>query len=178
VKQKTRKETPDMRTLTDQLSQYADYHRDRRNIATYFVGIPLIVLAIAALLSRPAWPVLSGACLLTPAWVLFALATLYYLWLDVPLGIGMGIVSALSAAFGQWAASHTTWSWLAIGVGMFVIGWVFQFIGHMRYERRKPAFVDDIIGLLIGPLFILVELLFGLGLMRELHDAIETRAAR
>ena len=41
-----------------------------------------------------------------------------------------------------------------------------------------PAFADDIIGLLIGPLFILVELLFGLGLMRELHDAIETRAAR
>ena len=55
---------------------------------------------------------------------------------------------------------------------------MFQFIKHMRYERRKPAFVDDIIGLLIGPLFILVELLFGLGLMRELHDAIETRAAR
>jgi uncharacterized membrane protein YGL010W len=110
--------------------------------------------------------------------VLFALATLYYLWLDVPLGIGMGIVSALSAAFGQWAASQSTWSWLAIGIGMFVIGWAFQFVGHVRYEHRKPAFVDDIVGLLIGPLFILVELMFGLGLMRDLHDAIETRAAR
>ena len=167
-----------MRTLTDQLSQYAAYHRDRRNIATHFVGIPLIVLAIAALLSRPAWPMLSGAFLLTPAWVLFALATLYYLWLDVPLGIGMGIVSASSAAFGQWAASQATSIWLAIGIGMFVIGWVFQFVGHVRYEHRKPAFIDDIIGLLIGPLFILVELMFGLGLMRDLRDAIETRAAR
>lgn len=167
-----------MRTLTDHLSQYADYHRDRRNVATHFVGIPLIVLAIAALLSRPAWPVLSGAFTLTPAWILFALATLYYLWLDVPLGIGMGIVSALSAAFGQWSASLPTPMWLATGIGMFVVGWVFQFIGHVRYEHRKPAFVDDIIGLLIGPLFILVELLSGLGIRRDLHDAIQTRVAR
>ncbi|SAK69282.1 PF06127 family protein [Caballeronia hypogeia] len=166
-----------MRTLTEQLSQYAEYHRDRRNVATHFIGIPLIVLAIAALLSRPAWPVLSGAFVLTPAWILFALATFYYLWLDVPLGIGMGIVSALAAAFGQWAASRVTSMWLVIGIGMFVTGWVFQFVGHVRYEHRKPAFVDDIIGLLIGPLFILVELLFALGLMRDLHDAIEARTA-
>ena len=167
-----------MRTLTDQLSQYAAYHRDKRNIATHFVGIPLIVLAIATLLGRPAWPVLSGAFVLTPAWLLFALATLYYLRLDVPLGIGMGIVSAASAAFGQWAASQVMSIWLGIGIGLFVIGWVFQFIGHVRYEHRKPAFIDDIIGLLIGPLFILVELLFGLGLMRDLRDAIQARAAR
>ncbi|SAK90439.1 Mpo1 family 2-hydroxy fatty acid dioxygenase [Caballeronia ptereochthonis] len=167
-----------MRTLTDHLSQYAEYHRDKRNVATHFIGIPLIVLAIAALLGRPAWPIFSGAFMLTPAWLLFALATLYYLWLDVPLGIGMGIVSALSAAFGDWAASQATSIWLTIGIGMFVIGWIFQFIGHVRYEHRKPAFVDDIIGLLIGPLFILVELLSGLGLRRDLHDAIQARAAR
>ena len=30
-----------MKTLTDHLAQYAAYHRDRRNIATHFIGIPL-----------------------------------------------------------------------------------------------------------------------------------------
>ena len=44
-----------MRTLTQQLTQYAAYHRDRRNIATHFIGIPMIVLALAVLLSRPAF---------------------------------------------------------------------------------------------------------------------------
>ncbi|HEY2608686.1 MAG TPA: Mpo1-like protein, partial [Paraburkholderia sp.] len=44
-----------MSTLTQQLTQYAAYHRDRRNIATHFIGIPLIVLALAVLLSRPAF---------------------------------------------------------------------------------------------------------------------------
>jgi uncharacterized membrane protein YGL010W len=50
-----------MKTLTDQLANYAAYHRDRRNIATHFVGIPMIVVAVATLLARPAWP-LSSPC--------------------------------------------------------------------------------------------------------------------
>jgi uncharacterized membrane protein YGL010W len=54
-----------------------------------------------------------------------------------------------------------------------VIGWVFQFIGHVAYEHRKPAFVDDVIGLLIGPLFVLAEALFGLGWRPRLREAIE-----
>ncbi|MFH7572600.1 Mpo1-like protein, partial [Pseudomonas syringae group genomosp. 7] len=44
-----------MNTLVDHLSQYAAYHRVSRNIVTHFVGIPLIVLAGAVLLSRPGW---------------------------------------------------------------------------------------------------------------------------
>ena len=42
-----------MKNLTDQLAQYATYHRDRRNIATHLVGIPMILLALQVLLSRP-----------------------------------------------------------------------------------------------------------------------------
>ena len=54
-----------MKTLTEPLAQYADYHRDPRNILTHFIGIPMIVLAVQVLLSRPAWPL--GAFVLTPA---------------------------------------------------------------------------------------------------------------
>ena len=60
-----------MKTLVEHLSQYAEYHRDRRNIATHFVGIPLIVLAVAELLSRPGLEVaglwLSPAALVAAA---------------------------------------------------------------------------------------------------------------
>src|SRR3982751_2786976 len=34
------------RPATELMVQYAAYHRDRRNIATHFVGIPLIVFAV------------------------------------------------------------------------------------------------------------------------------------
>jgi uncharacterized membrane protein YGL010W len=166
-----------MRTLTQQLTQYAAYHRDRRNIATHFVGIPMIVLALAVLLSRPAFSVAIGALPLTlsPAWVLFVAATVYYLVLDVPLGVMMAGVSVLCVAFGQWSAAQSTLAWLATGIGLFVVGWVFQFIGHVAYEHRKPAFVDDVIGLLIGPLFVLAEALFGFGWRPALRDAIEAQ---
>lgn len=43
-----------MRTLSQHLIHYAHYHRDPRNIHTHFVGIPLIVLAVASLLAPAA----------------------------------------------------------------------------------------------------------------------------
>jgi len=165
--------TAPMRTLTQQLTQYAAYHRDRRNIATHFVGIPMIVLAVAVLSSRPVWLFAALPLPLSPAWVLFVVATLYYLVLDVPLGLMMAVFSALCLACGQWLAAQSTLTWLAAGIGLFVVGWVLQFVGHMAYEHRKPAFVDDVIGLLIGPLFVLAEALFGFGWRPALREAIE-----
>jgi uncharacterized membrane protein YGL010W len=164
-----------MRTLTQQLTQYAAYHRDRRNIATHFVGIPMIVLALAVLLSRPSFGAALLPVTLSPAWLLFVAATVYYLALDVPLGVMMAIVSALCVAFGEWLAAQATLVWLATGIGLFVIGWAFQFVGHVAYEHRKPAFIDDVIGLLIGPLFVLAEALFGLGWRPDLRDAIDAQ---
>ena len=49
-----------------------------------------------------------------------------------------------------------------------------QFIGHF-YEGRKPAFVDDLVGLVIGPLFVVAEAGFLLGLRRALQHEIEAR---
>lgn len=45
------------------------------------------------------------------------------------------------------------WQW---GVGLFVGGWILQFIGH-GIEGNRPSFMKDPRFLLIGPLFILQE---------------------
>jgi uncharacterized membrane protein YGL010W len=165
-----------MKTLTDQLAQYASYHRDRRNVATHFVGIPMIVLALAVLLSRPQWHIAFLPFGATPALVLFICATLYYICLDLTLGLAMAVVSAVSLVIGAQLAMASTAIWAGSGIALFVVGWVFQFVGHAAYEHRKPAFADDLIGLLIGPLFVLAELLFGFGWRRSLHDAIDLEA--
>lgn len=162
-----------MKTLTDQLAQYAAYHRDRRNIATHFVGIPMIVVALAVLLSRPASTFGVLPLAVSPAWLVFGAVTLYYLALDLPLGVAMAFVSAGCLALGRWIASSSTTTWAGTGVALFVVGWVFQFVGHAAYEHRKPAFADDLIGLLIGPLFVLAEALFELGWRPGLREAIE-----
>jgi uncharacterized membrane protein YGL010W len=165
-----------MRTLTQQLGQYAAYHRDRRNIATHCVGIPMIVLALAVLLSRPAWHIDALPFDVSPAWPVFIAATLYYIVLDVALGLAMAVVSAACLAIGGWLAMQSLYVWLGAGVGLFIVGWIFQFVGHIAYEHKKPAFVDDVIGLLIGPLFVLAEMLFGLGWRPKLREAIESAA--
>lgn len=163
-----------MKTITDHLAQYAAYHRDRRNIATHLVGIPMIVIALLILLSRPSFLVADWT--LSPALLVAVIATLFYLKLDVALGAVMGLLLAGCLLLGQQVALLSTTEWLLWGVGLFVVGWVFQFIGHY-FEGRKPAFVDDIMGLAIGPLFVVAEVVFMLGLKKQLHQAIEARFA-
>lgn len=162
-----------MRTLADHLSNYAAYHRDRRNLATHFVGVPMIVLAVTILLSRPQFD-LAGITL-SPAWLVVAATLLFYLRLSAAYALAMTAV--LGAAL--WAAHLTaplaTAAWLAWGMGLFVVGWVIQFIGH-AFEGRKPAFVDDLVGLLIGPLFLVAETAFALGLSPALRQQVTDRA--
>lgn len=162
-----------MKSGLDQLSKYAEYHRDRRNIATHLVGVPMIVFAVVTLLSRPGVDV--GGWLLTPAWVAVAVAGVYYLLLDVSLGASLTLIIATMTWAGGQVAGMSTAVWLATGVGMFVVGWIIQFVGHY-YEGRKPAFVDDILGLVIGPLFVWAEIVFAIGLRRDLQQDIEKRA--
>lgn len=162
-----------MKTLVEHLSQYAEYHRDRRNIATHFVGIPLIVLAVAELLSRPGLE-LAGLWL-SPAALVAAAAAIFYLRLDLRYGLLMSALLLLSLWFGAALAVQSTALWLSVGVALFVIGWIIQFVGHY-YEGRKPAFVDDLMGLLVGPLFVVAELGFMLGLRKDVEQAVEERA--
>lgn len=162
-----------MKTLVDHLAQYADYHRDPRNIHTHFVGVPMIMFAVVILFSRPTW--MAGEMALSPA-LLGALAScVFYFRLDTRFGVVMAALLSAMLVGGQWVAMQTTAVWLATGVGLFAVGWVIQFVGHY-YEGRKPAFVDDLVGLIVGPLFVVAEWAFALGLRKEVQSAIELRS--
>ena len=163
-----------MRTATDLLSGYARYHRDPRNIASHFIGVPMIVFGVGVLLARPAF--VLGGLALSPAWIVFALTAAWYLTRGnlvlgaaASAGVGALLLAAHQVAHGSLAA------WLGWGVGMFLVGWVIQFVGHW-YEGKKPAFVDDLIGLLVGPMFVTAEAMFMLGWNKPLLAEIERRA--
>ncbi len=155
------------------MAQYAAYHRDRRNIATHLVGIPLIFLAIALFLVQP----LAGG--LTWAWGLWLLTSLWYLTRGNPLlGLAtVGVNGALVALAHALALQAPAWGlspW-QLALALFVVGWAFQFVGHY-WEGRKPAFVDDIVGLLVGPMFVVGEVLMFAGLLGGLKARIEAEA--
>jgi uncharacterized membrane protein YGL010W len=80
----------------------------------------------------------------------------------------------LAAAFygGARIAAQPTGTWLVTSAALFVGGWIVQLFGH-AFEGRKPAFVDDLVGLLIAPLFVVAEVGFALGLRDDVRRAIE-----
>lgn len=47
------------------------------------------------------------------------------------------------------------WPW---ALGLFVAGWMFQFIGHV-FEGKKPTFFSNPLYLLVGPYYFLRKLL-------------------
>ncbi len=161
------------RPALDLLSQYAEYHRDRRNIQTHFVGVPMIVFGIGVLLAQPSF--LLGGLVLTPAWMIFALLATWMLSRG-HLGIGAAstAVVGILMSLAHRVPVASTAVWLAWGVGFFVVGWIIQFVGHY-YEGRKPAFADDLVGLFVGPMFVTLELFALLGLFKSLLAQIEDR---
>jgi len=162
-----------MRSATELLTQYAAYHRDRRNIVSHFVGVPMIVFAVGVLLARPI--VAVGGLALTPAWIAFAVSAIWYLTRgSLALGIAVSAAVGVLMMLAHNTADGSIATWLAWGVGFFLVGWLIQFVGHW-YEGKKPAFVDDLVGLLVGPMFVVAEAMFMLGWNKPLVDEIEQK---
>ena len=162
-----------MTSLEQRLTQYAAYHRDRRNIATHFVGVPMIVFAIvlaAAVVEIPAGPL--GV---TAAAAVSIAAGIFYLKLDLGLGLAMALaLFAMCAGASEVTHRAGTGASLGIAAAIFVAGWAIQFLGH-RFEGMKPAFFDDVKQLLVGPLFVCAEACFLLGARPALRRYIEDR---
>jgi uncharacterized membrane protein YGL010W len=162
-----------MRNATDLLAQYAEYHRDRRNIVSHFVGVPMIVFGVGVLLARATFPAFGVS--LTLAWIVFALAAAWYMTRgNIVLGIAVSVAVGVLIKIGHEVSGGSVALWLAWGVGFFLVGWAIQFIGHC-YEGKKPAFVDDVVGLLVGPMFVVAELMFMGGWNKPLLAEIERR---
>jgi uncharacterized membrane protein YGL010W len=163
-----------MRTATELLAQYAEYHRDRRNIVSHLVGVPMIVFGVSVLLARPV--LATGPFPLTLGWIVFALVACWYVTRgNLVLGLAVSAVTAALVWLAHQVADASVGVWLAWGLGFFVVGWAVQFVGHW-YEGRKPAFVDDLVGLLVGPMFVVAEAMFLLGWNKPLLSEIERRA--
>ncbi|MBQ4833181.1 DUF962 domain-containing protein [Pseudoalteromonas sp. MMG010] len=158
-----------MKTLQQQLGNYGLYHRSKRNVMTHFIGIPLIVFAIICLLARLEF--VSTQFSFNAAHIVMLAFVFYYVILSVSLGLMMAVLLFLLTILAQ-PIAHLSFSlWLCTSIGIFIFGWLLQFIGHF-FEGKKPAFVDDLIGLVIGPLYVLAELLFIFGLYKNLEEQI------
>ncbi|WP_196139697.1 DUF962 domain-containing protein [Aliikangiella sp. G2MR2-5] len=164
-----------MKTAEEQLATYKSVHLNKRNIATHFIGVPSIIWSLALLLSLYRFPVTFDQIeiALTPAKLFFGLTLIYYLMLHWKLALGLllFIIPVVYTADLVAQYEHA----LFIAVAVFIVAWIIQFIGH-HFEKAKPAFVDDLNQLLIGPFFLMAEVYFMLGLEKSLEKAITPMA--
>lgn len=173
-----------MKSAVEQLSTYKSVHLNRKNIRTHFVGVPMIIWSIALLLAGFSFEIESAFISnslglehvnFTMAGIFSVGVLIYYLILSFPLGILAFVL------FGplMWSVHFVVNMeyHIIIAMSIFVIGWVIQFIGH-HYEKAKPAFMDDINQLLIGPLFVIAEIYFLLGRGKVLDKKITDKAVK
>ena len=127
-----------MRDINALFADYASHHQTKGNKLFHRLGIPLIMLTLIGMLARV--PVAAIA--------LIVISEIVYAILDWRLA---AIMLVISAAFYFIGAALPFW----VNVGLFVLGWIFQFVGHSVYEKRQPAFLKNALHLLVGPLWIL-----------------------
>jgi uncharacterized membrane protein YGL010W len=164
-----------MKPLEEEMGFYAAYHQDRRNKATHFIGVPAIVFSLMILLG---WlRVDVNGVTVSAALVTTAALVLYYLALDVPLGLAMALLFGAMV----WAAEFLVRAPLAVGLGWFLVlfvgGWALQLWGHV-FEGRKPALADNLFQIFVAPIFLAAEVFFALGYKPKLHSAVQDRALR
>lgn len=155
------------RFFCSQLAFYARYHRDSRNCVTHYLGIPMLFLAV--ILPLQALPVHVGVFEFPLAIVLTLPAIVVWIVLDVGVGAALLLLMCPLFAFAELivAAGSPMLMWSG-AVTLFIIGWSLQFLGHAVFERRRPAFMDDLSQTLIGPMFVVAKMLVWLGLRCDL----------
>ncbi len=146
-------------TLLDQyFDKYSESHQNKINKTIHWIAVPSIVFSLLGLVwaipmpeFMKAYPYFNWASLL------IAFALYYYYRLSPILGYAMILVIGIMAFFivqleyMEQAGGLPMWQ---VCAGIFVIAWIFQFIGH-KIEGKKPSFLDDVKFLLIGPIWLL-----------------------
>ncbi len=131
--------TRDIDTL---LAKYSESHLNHTNEIIHFICVPVIVFTLLGLL----WSLHPGVAV-----GVTVLSMLYYIKLSKPFAVGMLLMSAAMLGLLYLLPPAAV---LPLSLGIFVLAWIGQFIGH-KIEGKKPSFFDDLRFLLIGPLFVL-----------------------
>jgi len=137
-----------MRRIDALFADYGASHSVRGNLLCHAAGITLIVFGLLSFLAR-----VPIAGVWTASELLIVLAFGFYSALDFPLALAvLGYASILDVA------ARAAGSW-PLGLAAFAAGWLLQGIGHALYEKNRPAFLRNLVHLLVGPAYLVAEAL-------------------
>jgi uncharacterized membrane protein YGL010W len=98
------------------------------------------------------------------------------LWMTWDIIIGLAIVvTSIPLLFAAGAiAIHVSifWVWV-IAVGLFVLGWALQIVGHQLFEGKRPTLLNNPVQMLISPMYMFAKLFVALGLRPDLAAVLQ-----
>ena len=138
-------------TMQQLLEEYASSHQHKTNKIIHFICVPVIFWTIVALLWLVKIPYVDNLALVTSV-----LLSFYYLAKDLKVAIQMIVFTILCLLLTAFMEKQG-FPVLEIAVILFVVAWIFQFIGH-KVEGKKPSFFKDLQFLLVGPAWIIKQI--------------------
>ncbi len=143
------------RKIDQLLSEYGESHQNGTNKMIHWICVPAIMFSLLGLFySIPFFA--ERSLFANWAAVLVGLTLVYYATLSLPICLGFIFVGGAMVIGNHFLfeAINPTISYVFVCIGIFVLAWVGQFIGH-GIEGKKPSFLKDLQFLLVGSAWLL-----------------------
>lgn len=192
--------------LEQQLLFYGQYHHNPVNILIHLICVPLIFFTSLILAHKASFfastdlqsltgpievpEILIKTGLFGPsgttydlnlATIVSIIYSVYFIILEPIAGL---LYSPILLSFGHWSnlissEEYYGESYFMPTLVIWIFAWIFQFIGHGKFEKRKPALVDNLFqSIVLAVFFVWIESLFFLGYRPKLKQSLDTQIER
>ncbi|EID4389093.1 TPA: Mpo1-like protein [Vibrio vulnificus] len=143
-----------MRSLEQWLDAYGESHQNSTNQKIHTFAVPGIFFSIVALIwSLPSLPL----PVLSLNWVWVVALPVWWFYYRLSLSVFLMMLGYTLASIAlAWSVELLGLSLAEMAVGLFIVLWIFQFVGH-KIEGKKPSFFEDLKFLLIGPVWVFMR---------------------
>ncbi|AUL97743.1 DUF962 domain-containing protein [Vibrio vulnificus] len=143
-----------MRSLEQWLDAYGESHQNSTNQKIHTFAVPGIFFSIVALIwSLPSLPL----PVVSLNWVWIAALPVWWFYYRLSLSVFLMMLGYTLASIAlAWSVELLGMPIAEMAVGLFIVLWIFQFVGH-KIEGKKPSFFEDLKFLLIGPVWVFMR---------------------
>ncbi|KAK4507432.1 hypothetical protein PRZ48_001167 [Zasmidium cellare] len=170
--------------LEKQLLFYGAYHHDPVNVGIHIIFVPILLLTgFLFATNTPALP--------TPDWLTVPYlplnlgtitCTLYsslYILMEPVAGAMLAPILLGGTAYANHLTSTYGMKANYIAIGVHIVSWLVQFVGHGVFEGRAPALLDNLVqAIFLAPFFVWLEVLFMLGYRPELKARLDSNVEK
>lgn len=143
---------------------YGRFHRNIINILIHIVCIPIITLTFFLMFDHLSFKILNLPFNLF--YIIFAIWVPIYIYTD----FFTGLITSIQYPLLYHLVKPYMYSFSLLGlspaqtvVALHIVSWLLQFIGHGKFEKRKPALMDNPMLMFNAPVFVVMEILMLFG---------------